>query len=201
MGEAGPAGIDPHERFGRAGAGGRYGAVMRRIWPVLFVSTLMLAACGGGDGDDAGSGSGAGGEPEETSAECEELGAEEVAEITGADISGESALPAGCRWSLADPGPTGSAAFDYQVLEAEQYESNLETAEATSSLEVETLDGIGDEAFWRLQVNTEGATINGELWVLDGDTGYQVRAQGIEYTDDVRDQQYEIATRIVGGNT
>ncbi|MCB9387550.1 MAG: hypothetical protein H6517_06965 [Microthrixaceae bacterium] len=169
---------------------------MRLTYAVAGLLVLLGVSCGVGSGGDESGGSDPGASGQSSSeGGCAFLSTEDVASIVGEDVVDASELPAGCQWNLADPGPTGSAAYDWQSIDAAVYDDNLESAEA-AGFTVEPVDGLGDEAFLRLQVNTEGVAINGEVWVRSGDSALYVRSQGIEYDDDVAANQLELAERL-----
>jgi len=173
-----------------------YPEVMRLTYALAGALILLAVSCGGGS-DDAASGASDSGGTGQSSSEggCAVLSTEDISSIVGEDVASASELPSGCQWDLADPGPTGSAAYDWQSIDAAVYEANLDSAEA-AGFTVEPVEGLGDEAFRRLQVNTEGVAINGEVWVRSGDGALFVRSQGIEYDDDVAANQLEIAQRL-----
>ncbi len=103
---------------------------MRLTDAVVVLLVLLGVSCGVGSGggrrgirpEASGQSSSEGG--------CAFLSTEDVASIVGEDVVDASELPAGCQWNLADPGPTGSAAYDWQSIDAAVYDDNLESAEA-----------------------------------------------------------------------
>lgn len=122
---------------------------------------------------------------------CALLSVDEVASAAGADVTGAMVLPTGCQWPVAadDPG----AWYEWQAIPVEGFEANREVG---AGFQVEDVSGLGDRAFRRDGVTTEGDVTTSEIWVQVGDEVFFVRSTLVA-SDEVKDAQVAIADLIV----
>jgi len=167
----------------------------------VVVLVLLLATCGSDGGDGDGSEPAPADQSEAAADEqtgevaatggCALISIEEVATITGEAIVDTTELPSGCQWTVT----TQEGWYDWQSFPAELYQQNRDLA-AEGGFAVDSAEGLGDEAFLRLQVDADGAVVSGETWVLLGDTAFQVRTASLGWSDDIEAAQRELAELI-----
>lgn len=157
---------------------------------------LVLVGCGGGGGSESSDADASGDAPAraaQSSAEegCATVSEDEVASTTGADVTGSVPLPQGCQWTVT--GGDQGAAYEWQLIPVEVYDTNEQAASATSGFEIEAISGLGDTAFRRTQVGGTGDVLSSEVWVVVGDQALYVRSAGLPGSDDVLADQAALA--------
>jgi hypothetical protein len=170
---------------------------------IVFVAIVALAlgvvGCSD-DGDDesstgqeASSDAQADGNGGGSSAEggCALVSEDEVAEATGAEVSGSMELPTGCQWEVS--GGEAGAYYEWQDVTG-AFEGNRA---AGGGMEVEEIAGLGDDAYLRTMTNANGEVLAGETWVQVGDVEFFVRTGLVEWSDEVEAGEKALAELLV----
>jgi hypothetical protein len=163
---------------------------MRRLTVLLALGLLLALAGCSDDGDsstssEAGNGGGEG---------CQIVSQDEVAAATGEEVVDAVDLPTGCQWPVSEE--DRALAYEWQQVPFEGFEANREMAAESSGMDVEAIDGLGDEAFLRTQSTSAGDVVAGETWVAVGGNAFFVRAGGLPWSDDMAAAQAAIAELV-----
>lgn len=174
-----------------------------RLPGVLAVAIVLVAGCGGDDEETTASDA-----PEATVAPdadadgapaagggCELLSTGEVSDLIGEEVAEATELPTGCQWA-PEGGATTGASWEWQSIPPESFTSNRETAAGTSVMSVEPIDGLGDDAFLRSNVDPDGNPLTSETWVLAGTEAFFVRTT-LPSSDEVLAAEQALAEAIL----
>jgi hypothetical protein len=165
---------------------------MRRLTALLTLGLLLALVGCSDDGDSSTSGeSGNGGNGGEG---CQIVSQDEVEAATGEQVVDLVDLPTGCQWPVSEEDRAMS--YEWQQVPFEGFEANREMAAGSSGMEIEEIDGLGDEAFLRVQVTSAGDVVAGETWVAVGGNAFFVRAGGLPWSDDMAAAQAELAELV-----
>jgi len=176
-------------------------SLTRSLALLAVLGTLTLSACG--DDDDGGS---AGDTSSESSNEttsdatddegsdepsgpldiCSKLTADEVSETLAATVTAEDIPGGGCNFSQENPRAASTAINEVTVGDfAGGFEGVRTGVTSVIEGEVETLDGVGDDAFVVVGPTPGGTAAAGAGAVLLGETVVQITVlQGVDLSDE-----------------